>query len=242
MSSTPQKVAMGEELRTAISLLVCGLRELKRLDGANDFYHLPLLLLASGFERLMKTIICCHYHANNGKFPDRYIFTKDKKGHDLVHLLKMITCECYSETYLTRVPAARADIEFLRSDSKLRKVVEILSEFGQGARYYNLNVVLGEPDQGPSPEDEWQKLKIVILQEHPNWERMIADPTQSSAMYQHINTGLTVPCERFARALSRLFTIGGLGELARCISPYTRHFSGLMDEHLGKTNYETIMT
>ena len=50
-------------------LLKTGLRELNRMDGSTDFFHLPILLLASGFERMMKTVICCHYLESTGEFP-----------------------------------------------------------------------------------------------------------------------------------------------------------------------------
>lgn len=233
---------VGEEIHTAMRLLKSGLRELNRLDGANDFYHLPLLLLASGFERLMKTIVCCHHLKTTGRFPDRRIFPKSKKGHNLVLLLDTVTRQCFSDRYVAGVPAAQRDIEFLRSDAQLRTIVLILSDFGQGARYYNLNIVLGEPNPGPSAEDEWQKLEIAILQEDSGWASKTADPAQSDALFDQINTKLTVHCERFARSLCRLLTIGGLGELAKQISPYAHHFLFLMDDQLGKTDYEAMKT
>lgn len=240
MPTTLQNVMIGEELLTAMRLLKTGLRELNRITGATDFFHLPILLLASGFERLMKTVICCHGLETTGDYPDRGVLPKGKRGHDLVWLLDRVTQRCFSDAYLERIPAARTDIEFLRNDQKLAKIVRILSDFGQSARYYNLNVVLGEADPGPSPNDEWQKLEMEVLQEDPSWVSRIADPKQSDAVHRQINTELTVQCEKLARSLSRLFAIGGLGAQAKQISPYTFHFLGLMDEQLGKTDYEKI--
>jgi hypothetical protein len=239
MPNTLQQVMIGEELRTAVSLLKYGLRELNRVDGANDFYHVPLLLLASGFERLMKTVICCYHLKKDGEFPTRNIF-RGQKGHDLVRLLDVITKECFSDTYVADIPAAREDINFLRDDIKLRNIVRILSDFGKSARYYNLNVVLGEADPGPSPDEEWGKLEMEILQEDPEWAARIADPSQESAIFQQINCTLTKHCERMARSLSRLFTIGQLGDLAKQISPNAYHFLFLTDDALGITNYESV--
>jgi hypothetical protein len=107
-----QKLAIGEELRTAIGLIKIGLRELNRIDGANDFYHVPIQLLASGFERFMKCIICFHHLETKGVFPSRNVFPAGKKGHNLVWLLDIIATECFSDSYLSNIPAARADIEF----------------------------------------------------------------------------------------------------------------------------------
>jgi len=141
MPTDAQKASIDEELRTATRLLKAGLRELNKLNATTDFFHLPILLLASGFERLMKTIICCHHLESRGEFPDRGVFPAGKRGHDLVWLLNEITRNCFSGSYLSRIPAAREDITFLKSDQRLRNIVKIRSDFGQSARYYNLNVV-----------------------------------------------------------------------------------------------------
>lgn len=231
---------IGEELLTSIRLLKTGLRELNRMDGSTDFFHLPIQLLASGFERMMKTVICCHYLENTGEYPSRDVFQKGRRGHDLVYLLKQITNDCFSDTYLAQIPAAKADINFLRHDPKLSNIVQILSDFGQSSRYYNLNVVLNEKDPGPSPEEEWQKLEVEVLKDDPNYLDRIRDQSQRGSIYKQINIALTIQCEKLARALARLFTIGGLGSQAKQISPYTHHFLVLMDDQLGKTDYENI--
>ena len=240
MPTALQNVMIGEELLTAVRLLKVGLRELNRMNAATDFFHLPILLLASGFERMMKTVICYHHLETTGEFPNRDRFPQGRRGHDLVWLLNEITSKCFSDAYVSHIPAARADIEFLRNDAKLRRIVEILSEFGQSARYYNLNVVLGSVDRGPSPDDEWQRLEMEIMHEDSSWTDRIGDPSQSNTIHREINTELTVQCERLARSLSRLFTIGAFGPLAKQISSHTSHFLGLMDNELGLTDYGTI--
>ena len=235
-----QNVMIGEELLSSIRLLKTGLRELNRMDSSTDFFHLPILLLASGFERMMKTVICCHHLKTTGKYPKRDVFPNGKKGHDLVWMLNKIANECYSDTYLTNIPAAISDIKFLRDDTKLSKIIKILSDFGQSARYYNLNVVLGEQNPGPSPDDEWQELQMEILQEDPLWKSRIKNPKENTLIHNEINKAMTVHCEKLARALSRLFTIGGLGAQGRQISIHTNHFLKMRDEQLGKSDYENI--
>jgi len=240
MDAVYQQVMIGEELLTAVRLLKRGLREVNEMSGATDFFHLPILLLASGFERMMKVVICCYCYGIHGGFPPRDYFPSGRRGHDLVWLLEAITERCFSDEYLSRVPAARDDIAFLRADSRLSALVQILSDFGQGARYYNLNVVLGEEDPGPSPEDEWQKLEMEILRNDPTWKQRITDPGQLPGVYQDTYRELTVRCERLARSLSRLFTIGDLGDLAKQISHHTHHFLFLTDSDLGATDYATL--
>jgi hypothetical protein len=236
-----QQIVIGEELLTAVRLLKTGLREVNQMSGASDFFHLPVLLLTSGFERMMKVVICCHHHREHGEFPARDIFPQGRRGHDLVWLLDTITARCFSAQYLARVPAARNDIAFLQADPELRALVQIFSDFGQSEGYYNLNVVLGEADPGPSPDEEWQRLEMEILQDDPTWKQRVTDPSQLPGMYEQVYKEMTIRCERLARSLSRLFTIGGLGDIARQISPHTNHFLFLSDSDLGTTDYAALI-
>lgn len=241
MPSVLQKALIGEELLNSARLLKVGLRELNRMDASADFFHLPLLLLSSGFERMMKAAICCQYLDKHGTFPEgTKFFTGGKRGHDLVILLDRITRECYSDDYLSRVPAAQVDVGFLRDDERLKRVVQILSDFGKAARYYNLDVVLGEEQAGRSPEAEWQRLKLDVFQEDPDWAGKISDLKLYSTVQKQLNRELTIHFERWARSLSRLFTIGGLGKQAKQISPHVHHFVGLRDSDLGETDYSAI--
>jgi hypothetical protein len=123
---------------------------------------------------------------------------------------------------------------------KLKKIVRILSDFGLSARYYNLNVVLNMDHPGPSPDEEWQRLETEVLQEDPTWAVHFGDLAQSDAIIGQINTKLTAQCERLARSLSRLFAHGALGSRAEEVSQYTWHFLKLVDDQLGKTDYEGV--
>ncbi|SEK91334.1 hypothetical protein [Ectothiorhodospira marina] len=245
MPSTLQNVMIGEELLSAMRLIKTGLRELNRMDGSTDFFHLPILLLASGFERMMKTACCCHHLETTGNYPDRRHFSKNPKRsgqptHDLMWLLDKRVRQCFSDNYHAGLPAAQSDVEFLEKDKRMRRMVKILSDFAKSARYYNLNIVFGDANPGPSPEDEWKKLEMEVLREDPSWTRRIGDQKDGDSFHRQINTALTIQCEKLARALARLFTIGGLGAQAKQISPHTHHFLFLMDDQLGKTDYERI--
>ena len=72
-----------EEVNTAIQLLKNGMGELQKIGGANDFYHAPTLLLSSGYERLLKSLLCVESMDGSGnKQPFR-------KSHDLDCLLNI---------------------------------------------------------------------------------------------------------------------------------------------------------
>lgn len=167
-------ISVDQELRTAMSHLRRGLGELQRIDGANDFYHLPLVLLATGLERLCKVAFCFHSLEHLGHFPSsRKAFPAGRTGHDVLALIRWVVENCFDSTYCKR-PAAAADFKFLRDDPTLNSIVRIVSDFGVGARYHHLDVVLGGTSATRAPEDVWQELGLQLLKGHANWAELMA--------------------------------------------------------------------
>ncbi len=237
LPTTVQQWAIQEEVRISISLIEAGLGHLQRIDGANDFYHLPMLLLASGFERLMKTIICFSHLRQTGSYPPQKFFHSDRQGHNLVRLLDDIVSQCFRPAYLDR-PAAADDVDYLRTDPRLRKLIEILSDFGQAARYYHLDIVLKRKLETDSPEQTWQQLELDVLRDDgPDWLEQLKPPVNLTNVYQKITNDLVVRFERFARALVRLFTIGDLGDEALRLTGTIKPFLFSGEEYLGKRDY-----
>ena len=234
---TLQHVRLIEELSVAVGLLKGGLRELQHINGANDFYHLPLLTLASGFERLMKVIICFYIHEISGSYPSKFPWPEGKRGHDLMPLLEYIVKDCFSDSYIQSVPAARQDITFLREDERVRTMIKILSDFGQAGRYYNLDVVSGKTPATDSPEQQWSKLETEIMRDRADWAAELTKPKGLAVTFERVNIEIVASLERFSRALCRLFTIGGLGVKARQASPIVHVFLMIRDEMLGNTKY-----
>ncbi len=235
-STDEQDFALGEEIRTAIELIRTGIRELQRVDAENDFYHSLILSLASGFERLMKTIICLQNYRLNGSYSGKHNLFSGKQGHDLVELLKEITTDCFDQSHLT-VPAAKEDLAYLQKDIRLSRLVKILSEFGQAARYHNLDIVRGRTPTTRSTREMWEELEMTILTDHDDWaDKLHANPGLDK-VHKRINIDIQSRLERFARALARLFTIGGLGDKAKQHTGTIKPFLCLRDDELGKRKY-----
>jgi hypothetical protein len=237
-SRVERELALEKELRTTMKLLRTGLRELQELDGANDVYHLLLLALANGFERLMKVVLSLDAHTESSGFPKDGGFFPTT--HDLNCLLSKVTDRCFSDKYLEQIAAARTDFEFLRHDEQLKEMVHILSDFGKAkaARYYHLDVVLGENPSTDSPEQKWAKLEKTILREKPALSRRLEeDPELLDQAFDEINQELVASLERFTRALVRLFTLGELGDLAKRHTGLVGDFLYLRDKDLGKRRY-----
>lgn len=230
-----RKLALGEELLTSIRLISAGLGQLQALDGTDDFYHLPILSLANGFERFMKVALCFSELEKTGAYPSSNFIPTGSKGHDLELLLGRVTAECFRERYVSEIPAAKHDLEYLGSQ-ELRRFIRILSNFGQKARYHDLNIVIGKNDSTESPKNEWQSLEIEIILAN-DWLENSVTGSGTTDVRRKVNREVIIRLERFARAIARLFTIGRLGSEAKSYTGYLKTFLFLMDSDLGERTY-----
>jgi len=221
---------------TAIRLIQAGLGQLQKLDGANDFYHLPLLTLSSGFERFMKVILCFRTLEKTGEFPRPKDIPSGQEGHNLEGLLKRIRQECFLEQYV-HIPIAKEDLSYLESD-ELLSFLSVLSKFGQAARYYHLDAVLGKQPKTDAPDREWESLETSIAIKRPDLMKEIEENPASDKIHQEIAVEVVARFERFARALARLFGIGGIGKEAGRYVGYVSKFLFLRDGLLGKNEYD----
>jgi hypothetical protein len=237
--SIQQKLAIDQELLTAVRLIQAGLGQLQKLDGANDFYHLPLLTLSSGFERLMKVILCLRILEKTGEFPGPKDIPSGRIGHDLELLLQRIREECFLAQYVDKIPIAKEDLEYLESE-ELLSFLAVLGKFGQAARYYHVDVVLGRQLKTDEPGREWESLETAILTERPDLMKEIEEFPASERIYQEIAVEVVSRLERFARALARLFTIGGIGQEAKRYVGYLSKFLYIRDESLGENEYSPL--
>jgi len=229
--SAKQNIRLLDEVYTSTMLIKKGFVELQKISGGNDFYHPPILLLSNGFERLMKCIICYRHLKVKNIYPPIDVFKK--ASHNLNILLKDIIQICSElKSYKDR-EATRQDLDFLMNNARLHRIVEILSDFAQGGRYYNLDIVCKGNSTYSDPKDNWEELETEIVKEDPKITELMKDPTKSDEMYQRINMILMKYLERFARALSRIFTLGEIHKDAKKCYSYISDFLNLRDNDLG---------
>jgi hypothetical protein len=227
-------VALENELRTAVRLLEYGLAALQEIDAANDFYQRPLLLLASGSERLCKCALLLSFERTAGAFPTQGELKK--WGHDVRSLTEAVRQECFTTDYL-RIPAAAEDEAFLRSDAVLQGILACLSDFGSGGRYYELDVISGASPGGPSPDVAWMNLEMTIVKADSSLAAMLHEPSALGRIYDEIRPRLQMALERYLRALCRLFTLGPISKEGRRFSGAVGAFLFLRDDQLGVRRY-----
>jgi hypothetical protein len=232
-----RKLSLNEELNTSVRLIKLGFGEYQNLDMTNDFYYLPFQLISSGFERLMKCYICLGSYEKDGKFPEPKLFRKEL-GHDLVKLKRYITENYFQENS----KALSEDLIFLKTDKDLEKLIELLSEFGKYARYYNLNVVTGEINPGINVKSAWEEYENSYLVGNTKLLKKLLDIETSEEVLDTIKRKIIIKLEQFTRALSRQFTLGKLGNLAQQYSSSVFEFLTLKDTELGNTDYRKNTT
>jgi hypothetical protein len=227
-------LALSDELESAIKLIDLGVRELHGLSLANDYYHLPMQLLAQGLERLLKLTYAVADLGEKGALPSGRAIARDF-GHDLVALADALTERVKgAETYVHR-PAVRDDLEFVRSDEDLRRVLTVLSEFGMGGRYHRLDEFL-DPESvrdRVDPYRDWERLESEIVRRQPAWAERIGDPRAARELQRGAITYVAQLVDRFARALARMWTLGALPSEAQRYTALVGAFLYLRDEALG---------
>ncbi len=231
MNESIRTICLIEELETARNLITSGFGELQEIRMDNDFYHLPHQLLASGSERLMKCYFCLVHEARHGQYPDAN-FLKNL-GHDLQKLKQKLVDDYFATN---DIPLLRDDLEYLRNDVLLERIILVLSEFGQKARYYNLDIVTGSQKPPIDPKTEWEAL-----------ERDVEDPTPYLSMdsmealhrdyYPRVNAKIIGKLERLFRAVAMQFTLGKHGGKLQQLSSIVGMFIMLKDEDFGTTDY-----
>jgi len=227
-----KKVCLINEVDTSVKLLKRGMGELQSISGANDFYYMPILLLSSGYERLIKSLLCLASMDDNGRVKGRPF----KKVHDLNYLLKDLLLVCKQKNYSSKFPEAKKDIDMLSNDTHLQDIISILSEFAQSSRYYNLDIACDGNSKYKNPKVIWEEEELSIFQNRKNFLKRLSKENLDD-IYKEINREFIVPLEKFTRALARLFTLADFGDFAKQVSSLVYDYLTLRDEELGTRDY-----
>lgn len=181
--SFDKRVALIEEFETSHKLLQLGFGELQNINMGNDFYFLPFQLLSQGFERLFKAYICIGYFQYNNKFPD-YKLLKNL-SHDLIKLFDEIMDKYYIKY---TPPIFEADWDFIFSKKSLiREIIDILSDFGQQARYYNFDLITSNPKLGKNSKARWSNLESRIRPLDSKQISRLLNPDTADEVFPEIN-------------------------------------------------------
>ena len=228
--------ALLEEFDTSDKLIKLGFGELQNINLNNDFYFLPFQLLSQGFERFMKAYICIGHFHKHGKLPDfKYL---KKLGHDLEKLLNEIIENYYIDF---NRPQFDLDNVFIQSDSDLKKLLFILSEFGKLSRYHNFDLITDNAKIRVDTKKLWEEFENTILNKKDYKKLMNFDLNHE--VYQKISKHVIIVFEKFVSALSRQFIFKCLGQKGLQLSATTAfNFGMIYDKDFGKKDYRSKTT
>lgn len=236
--TSDQVLALADETRAVVELSRRGIEEIWQLNGANDFVHLPLQLLAQGFERLLKLTYALAILKQDGQLPEQSVFRGPKGyGHNLVRLTDDLVTVVATQPAYTRRPAVQDDLTFIRADSDLRRVLHLLTTFGSRSRYYAFDLFIdpNSVDTDGDPDREWDLIVADVIRRQPDGAELMTDPSLRHDRHLRVAEHLTGILERFARAITRMWTLGALHDEARRYVGLVNEFLFLRDHDLGSS-------
>ena len=228
MNNKIEDLSLCFEVELAIFYITRGVKEIKNISLSNDFYHLPILCLTTGFERLMKCIIIADFYILQDKLLSKEYKYIRNLGHDLIKLLNVVTEIGKKSQSLINREATKKDSDFIENNKEFRKFMTILSDFSTFGRYYNLNSLF---DNANDSINDFMKFELEIAIKNNISIDIEKDP------YPKINNEIVKLVEIFTRALSRFFTLGDFKNLGKFLSIKTYDFLFLKDDQLGECSY-----
>jgi hypothetical protein len=229
-----QKIALLQEGEIALYSIETGLGQLakNRPYAPKPYYFGWFLLLATGFERLMKILVCLHEFETTSAFPTRRFLQRTMR-HDLIVLRNEIVSRCYTPTYLAQ-NFARDDYDYLVNNTLLLAILTALNDFANEDRYLFMDRVSDPGGSREWPKGRWEEIERIALSDTIYYRLLQEDyPALTRQATQITQAHL----ERFTRALARLFVFGGLGEVAGSQYALIAEFMRLEDSELGHKVY-----
>lgn len=220
-------IALTDEIQNAIGQINNGLQKLQTVPKSNEIRFSMFQSLSTGFERLLKYGICYGEFSKNNKLPK----AEEIRTHNISNLLNRYINDYFS----TPVPVLISDYKFLTTDDEVKMLIKILSDFGENARYYNLNVVT-DYKYINDIQPLWDKLVTTFIMNNDKVKKAYVDEPDYKYVDDEVIKHFVSIFEKLTRAIVRQFTLGNIKDAGKDICSYY-HFLTLMDNKLGATNY-----
>ncbi|MBD3196659.1 MAG: hypothetical protein GF317_16505 [Candidatus Lokiarchaeota archaeon] len=157
------------EIKLSLILYEKGMKELENLPYGLDnirrgleLIYIPIFLLSNSLERLIKCVLCLILLKTGGDFKEKPYDIR-KEGHDLEALLKRLIEVISNPKYKNYFCDLYLEVKEFGEDKAMMQILKALSDFGTGARYYNLDVVIWGESKIESPIVAWDGIEMGIL-------------------------------------------------------------------------------
>jgi hypothetical protein len=214
------------ELDAALAMIRTGLVALgvnpRNLDAA-------MQQLAPGYERFLKlTFILAEAHLQGSRPAWGAL---KAHGHDLLGLLDALLGSVAKIDGYASKPAAAEDLRFMRADSGMRALLEVLSHFGKYGRYARIDDLVRDERVGADgdPSRRWEEIEQELIWARPDSEEI----AESMDLLPPATFEVRAALRRLARALGRMWVFGALGEEGAAHLAVLSQFTRLNDDELG---------
>lgn len=202
-----QSSALNEETQSVANLLRDGILAVKGLREPTIHQDAVFTLASIGAERLLKLAVGIHFLDEKGHWPS----VKEMKqfGHNLGDLqtkaLEIIEIRGKRTQYVEEL------VDFLTSSPTLTALLNALSHYGQGGRFFHLDV-LGDAKRSEkymSPSEHWALIELAALAEFSELQAAIdADLDAGLAL---LAEQISVLLDKWWFALHRIMLNGSFG-------------------------------
>ena len=150
--NSKEVILLMKETGLAATSIEQGLTALRKANfGNKKLYYQSFFLLSIGIERILKLTIIVNHLVQKDKLPQNSELKS--YGHNLEELFLKVTSEL------------KPNDNFLESDKLYLPIIQFMSDFANGSRYYNLDTLSGEK-KGRDPLHEWHKIQTYIKSKH----------------------------------------------------------------------------
>lgn len=227
--------AVNEEVEASFNLIAAGLKNLKEQTSFVSNNHVPLQLLSSGFERVVKILLLLKEKHLTGKFPELHKAKKKFENYSNGHGIEKMLDELieYSKTVdlMQQVPMVKEDLEFIESNKSFREFLKIITDFSIQQRYYYIDtIILENSNKTFNPFNHFKKF-IYSFGDDVDLTKLTYKQEE-----QLVIKGAVICIEKGARAISRFFT-HGIGDIGRQYYNDFSNFILLNDNDLGSLKY-----
>lgn len=182
-----------------------GIRELLNVQRSfYDYVYLPLLLLSWSFERLLKCLLNLIVINDKGEI-NPVPYPETKEGHNLELLVEKLLLKIADEKYSSLFVSVKQEIDVLKGNKALNTIIRALSDFGMGARYYYVDIILKGTSKHRSPSNLWDNIENMI-----HFITGKGSPPAGSEQLEKEMKKLTIePLQEFRRILIKLIDLVG---------------------------------
>jgi hypothetical protein len=218
------------ELDDSLAMILLGLEALVTREGRPRSLDAAMQNLAPGFERLLKlTYILAQEHLHASR-PD--LGTMKRFRHDLLSLLDQLLDAVNGVPGYSSRPVVVADTGFLRGDPGLRSLLDVLGHFGNYGRYARIDDLVSTDRVGADgePSRRWEEIEQDLVWARPDVDAIV----ESMDILTPATFEVSLRLQRLARAISRIWVFGGLGEDQQIHYGVLSKFAALDDANLGE--------